>query len=135
MTREDKLHRLFESMTRNAEVPLKGIMKKEYFIKKRGFELKIDAINSYKKSGKLLDIGCAEGNFLSSCSGHGFDCYGVKPSKYTYAIATKNLPASEIYNTIFSEAAFPQNCLDIVAIINTIEHMLNPKEVIEEIYT
>ncbi len=119
-------------MTRNTEVPLKELMGKEYFMKKRVFELKTDAINSYKKSGKLLDIGCTEGNFLSSCSEHAFDCYGIEPSKYTYAIATKNLPASKIHNTTLSEAEFPQSCFDIVTMINTIEHTLNPKGIIEE---
>lgn len=134
INRDDKLHRLFDLMTRNTAVPLKEIMGKEYLAKKRGFEFKIKEINRYKKSGKLLDIGCAEGIFLSACSEHGFDCYGIEPSKYTYSIATKILPSSKIHNTTLSEAEFPQSYFDIVTMINTIEHTLNPKGIIEEAY-
>ncbi len=43
-------------------------------------------VTGYKKAGKLLDIGCGGGDFLSSLDSNSFDLYGVKPNKGCFSL-------------------------------------------------
>lgn len=132
--REDKLDRLFGLMKKGLGPRLKEIMEKEVKTKRVHFRGRIRDIERHKKSGKLLDVGCAQGSFLSACLDSDFQLYGVEPSKYTYIEALKNVPHSTIYNCTLLEAQFPRDNFDTVTLINTLEHLFSPKETIAEVY-
>lgn len=132
--REDKLDRLFGLMKKGLGPRLKEIMEKEVETKRVHFRDRIRDIERHRKSGKLLDVGCAQGSFLSACLDSGFHLYGVEPSKYTYIEVLKNVPHSTIYNCTLLEARFPGDNFDAVTLINTLEHLFSPKETIAEVY-
>ncbi len=132
--REDKLASLLKLMERDTGLKLKEIMEKELITRKRYFDTKIRDIERYKKFGKLLDVGCAQGAFLSACSVFDFELYGIEPSKNTYLQALKIAPDSTIYNCTLLETQFPDDDFDVVTIFSTIEHLLKPKETMTEVY-
>ena len=131
--RDSKLKQLHELMVKDTGLSLKEIMEKENKIRRKHFKTRIDGIKQYKNSGKLLDVGCAQGAFLSACSDTNFQLYGVEPSKYTYIEALKNASHGTFYNGTLLEARFLDDYFDVITLINTLEHLLNPKEALVEI--
>jgi 2-polyprenyl-3-methyl-5-hydroxy-6-metoxy-1,4-benzoquinol methylase len=130
--REHKLDNLFGLMKKELGPNLKAMMEKETDHKRDHFKKRVRDIERYKKSGKLLDVGCGQGAFLSACIGSGFQLYGVEPSKHTYAVASEVAPGCTLQNCTLQEAKFPGNNFDVVTIINTLEHLLIPKETVTE---
>ena len=49
-------------------------------------------MNSFIKSGKVLDIGCSSGRDLAVLHKLGFDCYGVDPTPEFVKIAQHTHP-------------------------------------------
>ena len=84
------------------------------------------------KNGRILDIGCATGNFLYGMKNLGWDCYGVEPSEYaaTYAKNRFNL---NIFNGYFEKADFPNNYFDVITLWDVLEHTSDPNELLKKI--
>jgi len=100
-----------------------------YGIKKRG-----RFITRYKKSGRLLDIGCASGLFLNGMREQGnWELYGVEPNEYAAKIA------QEQYNLnvkigLLEEAEYPDRFFDVVTLWDVLEHLHDPKAQMREIH-
>lgn len=132
--REDKQNKLIGLMESGVELKLDKIMEKEGEVKKLLFRKRVKDIERYQKTGKLLDVGCAHGVFLFACTNSNFQLYGVEPSKHTSIMASKIAHEATIYNSTLLETRLPQNNFDVVTLINTLEHLVNPKEILEEIH-
>lgn len=52
----------------------------------------VKEILKYKKSGKLLDVGCSSGLMLELLQQKGFKVYGIEPNKNAYKIANRKFP-------------------------------------------
>ncbi|MBF0559337.1 MAG: class I SAM-dependent methyltransferase, partial [Nitrospirae bacterium] len=130
--RDEKLKQLFSKMEGSSGQCLEDMMSREALIKAEHFRNKIRKIEQYKKTGRLLDVGCAEGAFLSACSSGSFELYGVEPSEYIFPELKKAVPGANLYNTTLLETKFPSNYFDVIVLINTIEHLWNPAEIIDE---
>lgn len=78
-------------------------------------------------SGKVLDVGCGLGHILSGFH-NGFEKYGTDISSYAREKASQ-------YGTILEDtSSFEDNTFDVVTLINVIEHLQHPVEVIREIW-
>lgn len=98
----------------------------------RLFNRRIKKILHYKKSGKILDVGCSNGEFLSLARVHGFDINGVEINARTAAIARQHdIP---VFTGKLEEACFPSNTFDIVNLGDIIEHVIDPNGFLHEIY-
>lgn len=83
------------------------------------------------ESGKLLDIGCGTGDFLSFMETKGWSVQGVEPSSEIGAIAKdKDLP---VYEGTIEDFASEDSTMafDAISLWNVLEHVPNPKTVIE----
>lgn len=79
--------------------------------------------------GKVLDIGCGGGHFLDN-AGSGWEKYGVELSEEARRVAEgKGIAAFET----LEEAAFPEEFFDVVTMFAVIEHLPDPKVVVEEL--
>lgn len=89
---------------------------------------RIPQVRPYAKSGRWLDVGCANGAFLEIIADLGYDTHGIDLSENAVAIAkSKNLNA---------RAATIQDCrsdasYDLVSAFDVIEHVLNPESFVE----
>lgn len=108
----------------------------EYLAEERGRRLASDKILSrimkYKDSGKLLDIGCANGFFLDQAKKKGFAVQGVELSEWAAQYAREKLQL-DVFQGTLSEAAFPDGSFDVVVMLDVIEHLVDPKEMLLEI--
>jgi len=90
----------------------------------------IKFLRKYKKSGKLLDVGCATGDFLSVAKKY-YEVEGLELSKWASNIATRK--GFVIHQKILQDMVVP-NSYDIITLWGVIEHFEYPKDEIKNIY-
>jgi SAM-dependent methyltransferase len=83
--------------------------------------------------GKILDIGCGSGKFLYSAREKGWDAYGVEVSS-TGAKLGKEAAGLKIFSGTLLESNFSNSFFDYVRSNHSFEHLVNPNEVLGEIY-
>tara|TARA_B100000941_G_C28477944_1_gene540378 strand:- start:749 stop:1597 length:849 start_codon:yes stop_codon:yes gene_type:complete len=82
-----------------------------------------------KPEGKLLDIGCGSGDFLTFMDRKNFDVFGVENNKTALKICAKK--KLKVYNSL---KTLPVKSFDIVSLWHVLEHLSQPEEVIANIH-
>lgn len=95
-----------------------------------GLMKEIDRINNGKK-GKLLDIGCGRGEFLSVAKSKGWEVCGVEISS-TFADYARKRFSVEVKAGNITEMNLPSNSFDAVSLIAVIQHTYDPRSIIME---
>ena len=97
--------------------------------RRQGLQDIVDRVNRIKPNGKILDIGCGDGHFLHLANNKGLDCYGVESSKALaeYASSHTSLP---IFQEKYSNDMFPENSFDIITLIQVVEHLVDPLDIL-----
>lgn len=88
-------------------------------------EVLVKKIIKYKKMGKILDIGCATGDFLEIAKKYKFDTYGLELSKWSSEIANKKGIKTFRESIEVHATRFPKK-YDIITLWGVIEHFQNP---------
>lgn len=95
-------------------------------------------ISSSKLSniGKILDIGCGKGNFLKEFKifFDKWELFGIESSKNSFKIAKQNLKNSKFFQGFYVQNIF-QTKFDLVVAFNVLEHIENPKQFLDDIYS
>ena len=87
----------------------------------------------YRTSGRLLDIGCARGLFLSNfLDKKSFDISGIEPRHWICEKAATRL-GNRVFCGTLIEAKLPDAHFDVVTMINLIEHLPSPKDALLEV--
>jgi 2-polyprenyl-3-methyl-5-hydroxy-6-metoxy-1,4-benzoquinol methylase len=82
--------------------------------------------------GDLLDVGCGTGTFLEVARKAGWRVTGTEFSAYACRAAKKRgLP---VHNGEVWDAGLPPGSMDVVTCWHVIEHVTDPKRVVQEIY-
>jgi len=92
----------------------------------------LDGMEPYRKLGRILDVGCGNGNFLVEAQKKGWEVWGTE---YTQEVA--DIPESKgvkmkvgpLNSSSFGEVQF-----DIVTSFEVIEHINNPLQEVQHIY-
>lgn len=80
----------------------------------------------YKKKGRLLDVGCANGLFIEVAKKNGWDSFGVEISKeFKIKAQQKGL---KVYQGTLQEQIFEKNYFDVITYWDVLEHVYNPKK-------
>lgn len=87
---------------------------------------------THREKLRVLDIGCSNGVFLDLFKESGFETWGVEPSGIADRAKRKG---HRVLNTFFEQARLPENYFDLVVVNHTLEHMDNPKQVLNKIHT
>ena len=91
-------------------------------------------VKKYKKYGRLLDIGCGGGDFLSKMEHNKFRLYGIDISIEACKIAKNKVGSStKIINSELEYCNFPDNFFDVITLWHVLEHVENPKRALIEI--
>ncbi len=91
----------------------------------------ITAIPHFRKNGRLLDTGCGSGQYLYWMKQFGWDVAGVEIS--SVASEGANDLALNVFCGQLSDAHFPDRYFDVVTMWQAIEHLHDPKSVLDEV--
>lgn len=98
-----------------------------------GMNKRCRAIIRRQVSGKLLDVGCATGNFLYEMSKYdGWQVMGVEPDHYASNYARERL-GLDVRTCTFQEANLPPDTFDVVTMWNVLEHLHYPMAGLAEV--
>jgi 2-polyprenyl-3-methyl-5-hydroxy-6-metoxy-1,4-benzoquinol methylase len=78
--------------------------------------------------GKLLDVGCGNGRFLSLMSALGWVVHGIEPDPGSAEVARRLL--GRPVHAELSSAPFPPETFDVITLNHVLEHVSNPTEVL-----
>jgi 2-polyprenyl-3-methyl-5-hydroxy-6-metoxy-1,4-benzoquinol methylase len=97
------------------------------------FQNKIDQIEKrLGKKGKILDVGCSFGFFLDAARERGWNVAGIELSEYAAAYASQRFGLSVVNKSIL-DAEFEGNSFDVITMWYVIEHLPNPKQVLQHL--
>ena len=90
----------------------------------------IDVVVPYVENGKLLDIGCGNGERFCWMQEFGWDIYGVEPDKNACLWAAKR--GIKVSNTDLVGAAHPEGFFDVIILNHVLEHLHHPQRTLRE---
>jgi 2-polyprenyl-3-methyl-5-hydroxy-6-metoxy-1,4-benzoquinol methylase len=90
-------------------------------------------LNPYRKIGTLLEVGCAAGFFLKVAQQEGWQTYGaeIMAPAVEYALTRLGL---NVFEGTLEQAQWSDAFFDVIVLIETIEHLLDPFAVLCETY-
>lgn len=89
------------------------------------FDIRLKAIEKYKKPGKLLDVGAGIGVLLNQAKKRGWDPYGIDIKRDSINFA-KNQYSVNVDVATLESAGFENNFFDAIVMNDLIEHVPNP---------
>jgi 2-polyprenyl-3-methyl-5-hydroxy-6-metoxy-1,4-benzoquinol methylase len=95
------------------------------------FEERLNALESYRNNGRLLDVGCSLGAFLSAAKNRNWNVYGVELS-HASAEYAKKVKGLNVFCGTLSEAGFEDEYFDVVNIWAVLEHVIDPISLLRE---
>ncbi|MDH5307918.1 MAG: class I SAM-dependent methyltransferase, partial [Myxococcales bacterium] len=93
--------------------------------------LDLAALEPFRQSGALLDVGCAGGDFLVAARQRGWKTAGVEVARENAAVAAEIL-GLDVWNGRLEDAAFPADAFDVVRANQVIEHLQDPRSFARE---
>ena len=100
---------------------------------KKMSDIRVKIIQKYKKTGSLLDVGCAYGPFLKASSEAGFISSGMDISEDAVTYVKNILDIDAVKCDFSSPELKPDRNYDALTMWYVIEHFRNPEEVIEKV--
>jgi 2-polyprenyl-3-methyl-5-hydroxy-6-metoxy-1,4-benzoquinol methylase len=86
--------------------------------------------------GRLLDIGCASGEFLAAAESVGWDVYGIEPHLQAANIANSRLKpanAPRVVSGPLELAHYADHSFDVITLWHVIEHLPAPIATLREV--
>lgn len=92
---------------------------------------RLHLIKSYRRNGRMLDIGCGNGAFIYSAEKRGWKVSGVELSESNALYARDKRGLNVQLGTIF-DAKFSDEYFDVVTMWEVIEHLNSPLQYLKE---
>lgn len=84
--------------------------------------------------GRLLEIGCGQGELLSQAEAVGYDVTGIDYSEHAVKVAQSHIRRGRVFVGEIESLAEPDHSFDIVVALDTIEHVRDPRRFIEHVH-
>ncbi|MCH2198876.1 MAG: class I SAM-dependent methyltransferase [Flavobacteriales bacterium] len=92
----------------------------------------LDRFEKYRKTNRLLDVGCGIGEFLSVAKERGWEVYGTEFSSTAVEICQKK--GIQMLQGNLSARIFPEEYFDVITSFEVIEHIYHPTHDVKVIY-
>ena len=92
---------------------------------RQGQGIKRRFVEAHAQTGRLLDVGCAAGDFLAHLVTHGWEVLGVETSPQASQLARKRYGIT-VHTGRLAEANLAPASLDVVTLWDVIEHLHDP---------
>lgn len=97
----------------------------------RRHEITYELVNKYYRGGQIADLGCGNCNWNSN---NKYIVTGIDDDIETLTYAKSLGRISKIYVNDLESPALEDNSCSIVVLTETLEHILHPQRVIEQVY-
>lgn len=97
------------------------------------YQSRYSQVSSYRQSGQVLDIGCADGQFLEFFSTD-WQLWGVEVNKDFVSRFKKRLPSAKIYTGKIEEFKGKNSSFDVITLWHVFEHLENPHQIMRKIH-
>jgi SAM-dependent methyltransferase len=94
---------------------------------------RVQAISPYKTGGTILDLGCSSGSFLASLKKPDWIPFGIEMSEDVAQFARKRSGA-EVFVGDILQARFQEGSFDVITCFDVLEHVYEPRKVLERVY-
>ena len=108
-------------------------MKEQRKKRHKMWEKRLNKLQKFRPTGKILDVGCGDGLFLEIAKNKGWQISGTELSQFASEYASKALK-KRIFNGELKEAKFSDNSFDVVTMWHVLEHVSDPKSYLREIH-
>jgi 2-polyprenyl-3-methyl-5-hydroxy-6-metoxy-1,4-benzoquinol methylase len=99
----------------------------------RSFQATLNLFAGYKPGGRVLEIGCGDGQFLRYLSANGYEIYGLDFSEHAVRRTRKNTGSGNIFLGTLEEAKYKDGYFDVVCLFEVLEHLSDPLGELREI--
>ncbi len=80
----------------------------------------------------LLDVGCHTGVFVEIAARHGWDAWGIEPSRW--AVERAQARGLRVIQGTLGTAGLPETHFDMVTMWDVIEHLTDPRGALQQVY-
>jgi 2-polyprenyl-3-methyl-5-hydroxy-6-metoxy-1,4-benzoquinol methylase len=92
----------------------------------------LDQFEPYRKTGKILDVGCGDGHFLAVAANRGWKVYGTEFTDEAVAVGKKN--GADVFKGRIQEFNLADN-FDVITSFEVLEHIYDLQEHTARIYS
>ena len=89
-------------------------------------------IPPFAQDGKVLDVGCSFGYYLSRLKELGWEVQGIEMNTKAAAFAQENLGSAHIHQGILEKSNFPDRHFQCINMSMVLEHTFSPSEFLKE---
>lgn len=100
------------------------------FVLQRLEEITTD-FTPYRKTNRLLDLGCGAGDLLAAARTNGWQAQGVDVAAHVVNHVRQR--GFEVFEGELHEAAFPSQHFDVVTAAELLEHIPDPRALVQEV--
>jgi SAM-dependent methyltransferase len=100
----------------------------------RTFARRLKLIRRFKPRGRLLDIGCGFGYFLSVARRAGYEPHGLDLSAYAVERSRAALSPGTVRQGSLAPGLYPEKYFDVVTMFDLFEHVYHPREFARTLY-
>ncbi len=94
---------------------------------------RIRFLSNSGRRGRLLDIGCGTGRFLTTAQQDGWEVVGIEYSPYAADVARQATQA-EVHAGALVENLFPAGTFDAASLLHVLEHVPHPRQTLRLIH-
>jgi 2-polyprenyl-3-methyl-5-hydroxy-6-metoxy-1,4-benzoquinol methylase len=84
-------------------------------------------VEHYARTGRLLDIGCGDGNFVHHMARHGWDATGIDFSSSALEFARRSRNGGTFLQGSLHDFDFPPGRFDLITLWQVLEHIGEPR--------
>ena len=94
---------------------------------------RLAAVEHRQRPGRILDVGCNNGSFLALLARAGWETYGVDFSPTAIKNAREVFGQHRVFCGELHDVRYDEGFFDAVTLYDTLEHVPNPKQVLQEV--
>ena len=104
---------------------------RQTFLDQIWFNIISNSLVGGKRSGRVADIGCGNGQLLRLFVDRGWEATGVDPSPWAARFAKKY--GYDLHGSVLEESGIASNSFDVVTNTSTLEHIPDPRDHLKEV--